>query len=416
MQQVHPTTNSSAACSALSADRRLELLYEQLLEQNRRAATPFSHPLSRLGALHKLCEHIQDLSRLADAAILNAESAPTNISALDADLRSLLKTQASWTDRLENQIWRLESQAKWHEQLRALTMEAGPSENAVNDFCSRLAGETSSLPTGLLLLPEPGLSFAPARRIDGWSRRLAWAIEAVRLAVFASSGLNPHENSAWSTPRQLIACMLMVASDSGAAEESSFHGNPPCSITTSLAETFAEYLTVPNSTERSRLIRFCAQIMSLMKTIESASLSAVDRLIPPELVEHYSRACRTQLFRPFTSSEPATADRVREKSDLSALIGRMGLSPELPGSSSDSQIEQSPTAESASDSDLSRNIESLRFRIHSADEGWQPSRSFGRRSESSGEYRPKLFVADESSDGDFEATETAESAELIRDY
>ncbi len=230
-------------------------------------------------------------------------------------------------------------------------------------------------PPAYLLLPEPGLSFAPARRIDGGlvdshgrSRRFGW--QFLLLPVFSQN-----ENSAWTTPRQLIPCMLIVASNTEAAEEDSFRSTQHCSTTVSLAATFAEFLTVPNSTERSRLIRFCSQVMSLMKTIESASLSAVDRLIPPELIEHYSRACRTQLCRPLTSSDQTTADRVREKSDLSALVCRMGLSSELPGSAPESQIEPSLSSESSNESDLSRNIESLRFRIHSADDGWQPTRS-----------------------------------------
>ena len=105
----------------LRRSRRLEILQDQLQRANRRAAGPFSHPYATRGSLSKLREQIRDVSRVADAVLLNAESASDQrISELCGDLRALLQTQQRWTDRLENQIWRLESQSSLMQRLKQL--------------------------------------------------------------------------------------------------------------------------------------------------------------------------------------------------------------------------------------------------------------------------------------------------------
>ena len=52
--------------------RRLEVLQDQLQRANRRAAGPFSHPFATRESLSKLREQIRDVSRVADAVMLNS--------------------------------------------------------------------------------------------------------------------------------------------------------------------------------------------------------------------------------------------------------------------------------------------------------------------------------------------------------
>ena len=82
--------------------RRVEILQDQLQRANRRAAGPFSHPFAVRGTLAKLSEQIRDVSRVADAVMLNAESATDQrVNEICSDIKSLLQTQQRWTDRLE---------------------------------------------------------------------------------------------------------------------------------------------------------------------------------------------------------------------------------------------------------------------------------------------------------------------------
>ena len=97
------------SAESLNRSRRLSLLREQLVRENRRSAAPFSHPLASRGPLQTLCHQIRDVSRIADAIAISADSASdTRLQELCTDLRRLLQTQQRWTERLENQIWRLE--------------------------------------------------------------------------------------------------------------------------------------------------------------------------------------------------------------------------------------------------------------------------------------------------------------------
>ncbi|MBL8815301.1 MAG: hypothetical protein JNL58_04680 [Planctomyces sp.] len=261
--------------------RRLESLRNQLTAQNRRATGPFSHPLAKLGPLQKLREHIRDLSRLADAAILNAEaSSPERMQTLINDLKMLLQTQQSWTDRLENQIWRLESQAKWQNQLLELIRSENLNPCDLGEFCSGLAGETTSLPSGILLLPEPGLSFAPERAFVGWSRSLSWTVEMARISAFTASSLHPD-----LAGDHLVRSALLA----------SIHSAKDVSEDIHQTDSFRQVIQIcvdsqqPVAHSVSNLVQLVRRFMLL---IEDVSLSSQDRLIPPELVDLYSRSCR----------------------------------------------------------------------------------------------------------------------------
>ena len=170
--------------------RRLTVLQDQLQLANRRAAGPFSHPFASRGSLSGLREQIRDVSRVADAVMLNAESASDyRINELCADVRSLLQTQQRWTDRLENQIWRLESQASLMQRLQRLLLDGSPGNDCLWELCDVIARETQALPSGLLLLPEPGHRILLAN--NHISSRASWSLEQARLAVFSGVTLLP---------------------------------------------------------------------------------------------------------------------------------------------------------------------------------------------------------------------------------
>ena len=198
----------------LRRSRRLEILQDQLQRANRRAAGPFSHPYATRGSLSKLREQIRDVSRVADAVLLNAESASDQrISELCGDLRALLQTQQRWTDRLENQIWRLESQSSLMQRLKQLLLNRPPGNEELWALCEMIARDTQALPTGLMLLPEPGHSVLLSH--EDVPAKFAWAIEQARMAVFSGITILPDVRGAEIVAQTLHAAslhLLMVTS------------------------------------------------------------------------------------------------------------------------------------------------------------------------------------------------------------
>ncbi len=182
--------NESGSAGFPDRSRRLALLREQLLRENRRSAGPFSHPLANRGSLWNLREQIRDVSRIADAVFTNADSATDGrLQELCTDLRRLLQTQQRWTERLENQIWRLESQTALMRRLHHSLLQGSPGTDQIWELCELIARETQAIPDGLLLLPEPGLSIALPT--DGVNHLAAFSIEQARLCVFTAMTLLP---------------------------------------------------------------------------------------------------------------------------------------------------------------------------------------------------------------------------------
>jgi hypothetical protein len=262
-----------------AATGRIEQLRDELRRQNRRAAGPFSHPLAARGPLKKLREHICDLSRLADAALLNAESAESHrIPTLTKDLQILLQTQQVWTDRLENQIWRLESQSMWQHQLCEVLSERPLSHQSILRVCTSLTRETLAMPSGAMLLPEPGLpaTLSVPETLRGALGRF---VEQIRYAVLLAGRLLPDVPAAEVAARMLQLSVMQPEFKAAIAAEDS----------ATLAQAIEELGTIEfGDPSEQRIFAVTNQVLS---TIDHASVSAADCLIPPLIQEFYSRAC-----------------------------------------------------------------------------------------------------------------------------
>lgn len=255
--------------------RRLTVLRDQLRQANRRAAGPFSHPFATRGSLSKLREQICDVSRIADAVLLNAESADENrIHELYADVKSLLQTQQHWTERLENQIWRLESQAALGKRIQQQLTERSSGSDRLWELCDVIARETQALPTGLLLLPEPGHRVLLTG--EHLSSSASWSLEQARLAVFSAVTLLPEVRGADIVARTLqtsAAAWLQFAERD--YETSAFADSRWCQ---------REAIANPNA-EMSRLINLTGLVLSKSDTL---SMSATGMIAPPEIEKFYS--------------------------------------------------------------------------------------------------------------------------------
>ncbi len=267
-----------------STQRRIESLRQQLQQQNRRAAGPFSHPLASRGPLKRLREHICDLSRLTDAAILSAESSsPERIQTLTKDLLLLLQTQQTWTDRLENQIWRLESQRKWQLLLQEILDQQPLCSVAVRNFCETIALETIAIPSGNLLLPEPGLPLSwkmPLSEGDELGR----SIEQIRLAAFIA-GTELEGARAADIVATVLRTKLQASFGGILLPRTEIAGQVDLSLLGALP---SNEIGISAAVEKDLLIPLTGQILS---TIEEASLAAADSAIPPAITDYYSRAC-----------------------------------------------------------------------------------------------------------------------------
>ncbi len=259
----------------LRRSRRLEILRDQFRQANRRAAGPFSHPFATRGSLAKLREQIRDVSRIIDAVLLNAESASDQrFSELFGDLSGLLQTQERWTDRLENQIWRLESQSSLLQRLRQVLGQQPPSDKELWSLCEVVARETQALPTGLLLLPEPGHGLLLPT--DDVPARCAAVLEQARLAVFTAMKLLPDERGA-----DIVAQTLHAASshllrlvdrnrDSSVFAQSQWQQRAAIAIPT---------------VETLQLIKVAGHFLTVAETLSN---SAVDHIAPPAIPEFFA--------------------------------------------------------------------------------------------------------------------------------
>ncbi len=260
---------------SLRRSRRLEVLQDQLQRVNRRAAGPFSHPFATCGSLSKLREQIRDVSRVTDAVMLNAESASDQrMHELCSDLRSLLQTQQRWTDRLENQIWRLESQVSLMRRLQQLLLDPSPRNDRLWELCEVIARETQALPSGLLLLPEPGhrVLLTP----DHVSSRASWSLEQARLAAFSAVTLLPDVRGADIVAQTLHASSLSLLEFAGQDHAMSVFSEPLWMHRAAIAGP---------TDEVSRLIHLAGVVLTATDTL---SLNSVDHIVPPAIEEFYA--------------------------------------------------------------------------------------------------------------------------------
>lgn len=288
-------------CSPAETDpviaRRVFALREQLRRINRRSSGPFSHPLARSGPLRGLREHICDVSRLADAALLSAETAErTHSETLVKDVRLLLQTLQSWTERLENQIWRLESQSMWSNRLSLIISEQPIRRETVFSFCEAISVETQRLPNAAILLPEPGLPVAANSvnisdgNSDGVTCSLGWSVEQIRVSVFAANSLLVHCKSA-----DIAALALKLFADRSSGLASRL-GAPLTRLNQSLQLPLHEPNSTTARTETMAIqadcftpLEICSATTGMLKQIHSASMSAGNLLIPPSPPAFYSR-------------------------------------------------------------------------------------------------------------------------------
>ena len=277
--------------------RRLEVLQDQVHRTNRRAAGPFSHPFATRGSLSKLREQIRDVSRVTDAVMLNAESASEQrINDLCGDIRSLLQTQQRWTDRLENQIWRLESQASLMRRLQQLLLDRSPGNDRLWELCETIARETQALPSGLLLLPEPGHRVLLAH--DHVASRAAWSLEHARLAVFSAVTLLPDVRGADVVAHTLQAASLHLLEFAGTDYDASVFAEPD----------WMRRVAVTGPTEEvMRLINVAGHVLTATETL---SLTAVDHIVPPAIEEFYGGLCVANEMNTIADKDLAMAHAV----------------------------------------------------------------------------------------------------------
>ncbi len=254
--------------------RRVEILQDQLQRANRRAAGPFSHPFAVRGTLAKLSEQIRDVSRVADAVMLNAESATDQrVNEICSDIKSLLQTQQRWTDRLENQIWRLESQTSMLRRLQKLLQDRSPGNDRLWELCETIARETQALPTGLLLLPEPGHRVLLST--DVVTSRVSWSLEQARLAVFSAVTLLPNVRGA-----DIVAQTLHAAS----SHLLEFAGRDiDASVFSERLWTQRDVIANPNQ-QQTQLIQQAGIVLS---ATDSSSLTAAELIVPPAIEDFY---------------------------------------------------------------------------------------------------------------------------------
>ena len=260
--------------------RRLEVLQDQLQRANRRAAGPFSHPFAVRGTLAKLSEQIRDVSRVSDAVMLNAESASDQrVNEICSDIRSLLQTQQRWTDRLENQIWRLESQTSLMKKLHKLLQDRSPGNDRMWELCETIARETQALPTGLMLLPEPGHQILISN--DSVTSRVSWSIEQARLAVFAAVTVLPNVRGA-----DIVAWTLHAAS----SHLLEFAGRDiDTSVFSESLWTQRDVIASPNQKQ----LRLIEQAGNVLSATDSLSLTAQDLIVPPAIEDFYREQLAT---------------------------------------------------------------------------------------------------------------------------
>ncbi len=261
--------------------RRLHQLREQLRRENRRAAGPFSHRLAADGPLWKLREQIRDVSRLAEAILISLDEAPeTRRQEMCSDLRRLIVTQSKWTERLENQIWRLESQMRLMRRLQETLSYGTPCTDQILELCEIIALESLTIPEGLLLLPEPGQRIILPT--TGTAELAARCVESARWTVFSGMAVLPQHRGAE------LAYSAMSNWTHGWLERQTTAsvGGDKNELTRVIAQRLQSDLSArPVSNEAKE---FAAAIGRYSDAIERRSLSASEAIVPPSLFEFFS--------------------------------------------------------------------------------------------------------------------------------
>lgn len=293
-----------------SRSRRLQILREQLVHENRRSAGPFSHPLATRGPLWLLRDQIRDVSRIADAVATSADSATdARLNELCADLRRLLQTQQRWTERLENQIWRMESQANLMRRLQQTLLQGSPGTDLLWELCELIARETQSIPDGLLLFPEPGQRIVVPS--GGVNHLAATAVEHARFSVFAAMTLSPNLRSADLAAESLrlsagrIMADLETQSDPEAVAE---------------LRAFAERIrqSTPEKSTGVDGLQLIHTTADFATQVDNLSATAVDRIVPPDIREFYNS---------LTESWPESQHQEEAQYELAkAVCSALGLS------------------------------------------------------------------------------------------
>ncbi len=297
---------------SLNRSRRLSLLREQLVRENRRSAAPFSHPLASRGLLHSLCNQIRDVSRIADAIAISADSASEGrLQELCSDLRRLLQTQQRWTERLENQIWRLETQGKLMRRLQQVLQHGSPGTDQIWELCELIARQTQAIPEGILLLPEPGHRFTIAQ--DGSNGFAARTIEKARLCVFAGMSILPDVRGAELVAATFLSCINQ--------QTGLFPGSPDTLLDADLQAIQQLFGVLEESSIARRLssdgVRLVNVATDFPEQIEQHDLKAAEHLVPPSIREYYSA---------LTKSWPSSLHRDEASQEMArSLCSALGL-------------------------------------------------------------------------------------------
>ncbi len=268
---------------SLNRSRRLSVLREQLVRENRRSAAPFSHPLAGRGPLQTLCNQIRDVSRIADAIAISADSASdSRLQELCSDLRRLLQTQQRWTERLENQIWRLETQGKLMRRLQQVLQQGSPGTDQIWELCELIARETQAIPEGLLLLPEPGQRIAIAQ--DCASEFAARTIEKARLCVFTGMSILPDVRGAELVAATFLSCFRKQSHSTSGTTETLPDADLKAVL--QISGVLEESSVARGLGDDS--VRLINVATDFSDHIDEHAPTAAENLVPPAIREYYS--------------------------------------------------------------------------------------------------------------------------------
>jgi len=341
--------------------RRLHQLREQLRRENRRAAGPFSHRLAADGPLWKLREQIRDVSRLAEAILISLDEAPeTRRPEMCSDLRRLIVTQSRWTERLENQIWRLESQMRLMRRLQETLSHGTPCTDQILELCEIIALESLTIPEGLLLLPEPGQKIILPS--SGPAALAARCVESARWTVFSGMSILPQHRGSDLAYSAMSHCTHGWLERHDLVSLSGEHDE----VTRVLAQRLRSDLSMrPVSAEAQE---FAGAIGRFSDAVERRSLSASEAIVPPSLSEFFSsddlldattsRWNANELARSFGLKLPETSEILAQRDGDEKLV----LSHKLRWHEASENADPATSVTSASNSGLRRP----HFRIHSA--------------------------------------------------
>lgn len=273
--------NASQAPDSSPFSRRLHQLREQLRRENRRASGPFAHRLAADGPLWKLREQIRDVSRLAEAILISLNEAPdTRRQEMCTDLRRLIVTQSKWTERLENQIWRLESQMRLMRRLQETLSHGTPCTDKILELCEIIALESLTIPDGLLLLPEPGQRIILPSR--GPAELAARCVESARWTIFSGMSLLPQmrgselARSAMSNCTQDWLHATLVLNGTHERDEQ----------TVAMAQRLQAELSARVIQQDARDL--AEAVARFSEAIDRQSQTAAENIVPPSLSEFFS--------------------------------------------------------------------------------------------------------------------------------